>query len=285
MKRNESILVYGVTGLLVLILFVAVVFGNEGEPLATPGGDRDLAAGGEDDAALELAELMNLDPAASLRGEGELGDDGAAAPVAAEPSTDPEGHPAAGGAETAGLGTSGSGTSGFGDIDEASLVVDAGGAGEYREVTVRRGDTFSLLVQQHTGSLEQMSVVEALNEDVDRDNLRPGVTLLMPWVDQQTLDSAARERRFAENRRDTFVDTSREAGREAGRETPARQPVAALGATERRYTLKKGDSLWDIAVQATGSQNQAPAFVKKVLDLNPGLRPERLQVGQSIKLP
>ena len=49
MKRNESILVYGVTGLLVLILFVAVVFGNEGEALARPDNDENAAAGEPDD--------------------------------------------------------------------------------------------------------------------------------------------------------------------------------------------------------------------------------------------
>ena len=46
MKRNETVLVYGVTGLLVVILLVAVLFGNDGTSNAggKPGGGNQAAA-------------------------------------------------------------------------------------------------------------------------------------------------------------------------------------------------------------------------------------------------
>ena len=67
MRRNETILVYGVTGLLFVILFVAVVFGNEGQALEGDGGIP--IAGVSDDPdkmARELADLLNLEPAVEL---------------------------------------------------------------------------------------------------------------------------------------------------------------------------------------------------------------------------
>ena len=49
--------------------------------------------------------------------------------------------------------------------------------------------------------------------------------------------------------------------------------------------MRSGDSLWKIAVRATGDQRRAPSFVEKVMELNPDLEPERLMVGQEIVLP
>ena len=274
MKRNESILVYGVTGLLLLILLVAVVFGNEGDALAGPTGDEDgleneIAGLVEsEDGAVDLAELMNLDPASALT-EGEEGDVGA--PVAGEPETAEEIELAQAEAQAEAEAAL---------ARERALAGEAMRRGDYREVTVRRGDTVSLLVQRWCGSLDEMPTVEALNEDIDRDRLRPGRVLLMPWVDQAVLDLAAKERRLAENRRAAAEDE--DAGTGA---TDAATGEQVPASSDHLYELKPGDSLWKIAVQMTGSQKRAPGYIREVMELNPDLRPQSLQVGQKVKLP
>lgn len=47
------------------------------------------------------------------------------------------------------------------------------------------------------------------------------------------------------------------------------------------YTVVKGDTLFSIAKTNLGNGNRWPEIVK----LNPGLKPETLKVGQTIKLP
>ena len=43
MRRNETVLVYAVTGLLIVILGIAVIFGEEAAPASRPGN----STGGE----------------------------------------------------------------------------------------------------------------------------------------------------------------------------------------------------------------------------------------------
>jgi nucleoid-associated protein YgaU len=274
MKRNESILVYGVTGLLVLILFVAVLFGNErGDALASQSGDGASEPGEASDPALELADLVNADPVAALReAEAKAAAEAAAAePVQGEPDSSPA--LAAAGPEP--------------QPAEDGITELAPRVGDYREVTVQRGDTFSLLVQRWCGSLDHLPVVQALNEDVQLDRLRPGRKLLLPWVDEQILDQAARERALAGHRPDLDAAAPEPMVGAAAAELPTAEPAVAPAAVpaEQRYELQKGDSLWKIAVRVTGNQGKAPEFIQRILAANPGLEPERLRVGQSIVLP
>lgn len=269
MKRNESILVYGVTGLLGLILVVAVLFGKEGEAPARKEAAKE-AGGSAESGVADLAGALNLDPAAAFEAaqdvpasdgtkgaaaEGAVAKDGAApaddgsVPPAATPpqvlrrddpvATPPAAwHPAPA---------------------PASEVVVVGADQKYRRVTVQQGDTFSTLVQRWCGSLDFMARAEALNEDVDPRHLAAGKQLLLPWVDDAEL---------TEQHHEVVVDS-------------ARHEVA----TSHTYQVKDGENLWKIAVQATGSVGAAPHFIERVMQLNPGLVPERLRVGQEIVLP
>ena len=58
----------------------------------------------------------------------------------------------------------------------------------------------------------------------------------------------------------------------------AEQPAAS---GERKYTLARGDNLWDIAEQFYGDG----AAWKKTSEANPGLRPRALPVGREITIP
>jgi len=50
------------------------------------------------------------------------------------------------------------------------------------------------------------------------------------------------------------------------------------------YEVKSGDTLWPLLAKRFGN-GKVPAMIKKVVQLNPGLDPDRLRVGRSIKLP
>lgn len=295
MKRNETILVYSVTGLLVVILGVAIAFGDGGVQASTSGG---LKTGG----LKTLAELQDAGPA-SADGGGALEGAGAGRAM-----------PTDGPAPTNG-GTSPS--VGDGSVTPVLPVVDPGaeaalnvGAappaatdaatralvllGEssrdraYRVVSVRHGDTFSQIVQRWCGSLDQMDVAASLNEEFDLGRLEPGTRLYLPWVDDEVLLTAL------ERRKTGAVP--------AGNATPGRVPAgqgstgqgstgqgstrnASLGGGEE-YKVKSGDMLWNIAVARVGA-SKANKFIEAVRDLNPDLRadPNRLVAGKTILLP
>lgn len=76
----------------------------------------------------------------------------------------------------------------------------------------------------------------------------------------------------------------------AGSATVPIQPLPELGALaeaqvpavpERLYVIEAGDNPWKIAVKVFGDGKHAQAIV----DANPGLDPQRMKIGQELKLP
>jgi 5'-nucleotidase / UDP-sugar diphosphatase len=56
---------------------------------------------------------------------------------------------------------------------------------------------------------------------------------------------------------------------------------APINGGAKRYTVRKGDTLWKIAESQYGNGNKW----QRIASANPGLSPETLQAGQRIKLP
>lgn len=259
MKRNESILVYSVTGLLVVILLVAVVFGN-GNPAdaKAPDGGRKVVA---------LDDLDGMTRGARTAEDGhEPGDGGEATNPGAE----------SGNGDGAGvvvpLVSNGSGAQAQPAVEPAPAPapeLELGASerqGDYRVVTVTSGDTFSSLVQHWCGSLDRLAEAEALNETANLSRLKVGTRLWLPWVDDAALVEAihARTRSVQEPER----------------------PLLNAQQAAATYTIKAGDKLWDIAVARVGA-NKARQFIDAVVALNPTVLrdPDRLKPGQEIRLP
>jgi len=59
------------------------------------------------------------------------------------------------------------------------------------------------------------------------------------------------------------------------------EKVAQLGAKTRKYKIRSGDILGTIAKRQLGSSR----YASRIVDLNPGLNPKSLQIGQEILLP
>jgi len=265
--RNESFLVYGATALLVVIVVVAVVFGEgESQPVNAQMRSGEVA---QVQGADDLERLLNLDPIGPLgpeSGDAAIVDDDATPKDGADgseegmeetdesPQTDPDAAIGNGGVPLTTL---------DGIPPDVRPSVELIGServdGGYRRVTVRAGDSLSQLVSRWCGSQDYLPLAEALNEDIDHQHLEPGSQILLPWVSDEIVRAAQREREVSSTR--------------------------VSQAEGKHYTIRGGDSLWRIARAATGSDRQAANYVKEILDVNPGIVPEKLREGQKIVLP
>jgi len=269
MKQNEKFLVYAVTGFLVVILMVAVVFGSEnrrpppGEPTVAPQA-----------VAPSLEELLNQHVA-----------------------KDPDGQPAD---RQVGLDAKPGAVEGNGDAvvgdkplvanvqllppTAASMVTEKLGLSRaergYRVVKAQKGDTLSSLALRWCGGGDHLEQVHGLNEELT--TLRIGQDVVLPWVDDEVL-LAAIEERGAKAPPALELDTKTAAVDAA---TAPRRAAAAVPATSsgRKYVIKAGDSFWRIAEREVGRKG-APKFIEQLRALNPGLDADRLRQGAEIVLP
>lgn len=292
MKQNEKFLVYAVTGFLMVVIVVAVVFGRERPAQAGTQSRTDGSAAAGDAKLMSLADLVP--PRTPAGGD---------APGAA-------GEPAATGA--AGVGLPAPGPIGLQPLatppapptTPAALLVEKLGPsrreGDFRLVQARPRDTLSGLVQQWCGKVEgYLDEARSLNEGLA--TLQPGQTVLLPWVDDEAV-LAAYEARQPRAPRLESTETPRvgapgavtapefampkpsgAAGRNTGG-TSSEAPAPTATGASRLYTVKSGDKLWTLAEQEVG-RREAPGFIAAVRALNPDVDVDRLKVGQQIRLP
>ncbi len=286
MKRSESILVYGVTGILVVILGVAVMFGGDAGGKQTPLGARVANAGDTGGTSLldravdpSALELDAVDPAEDAARGG---------------STKPEGTPSD---PAATPGPSGDDLRGEGvalDSRAPSLRVVLGpyeivkqyDGSEFVKVTVRQGDTFSELVEKFTGSLANADEVRALNEQIDPGRLVAGQKILMPWVGEDELRAALQARREAPaasdlQPRSTPPLTAAPEEASSPRVPPLSEPAGTTGTV---HVVKRGESLWKIAEGVVG-RSRASAYVDEIVRANGIADASRVREGQKLTLP
>ncbi len=275
MKRSDTVLVYGVTGLLVVILMVAVVFGDGGPALADQ----------KKNSAGNLADILG---ASKLGTDGKLlpkdavDDAGRAKDPAPGPASQPAGSQPAGGDLQP--------KPAFVAADEVALLGRGPRAefGNYRVVVTQQGETLSHVMQVFGIDRARLEEVLHINETLDPNRLAPGTRVILPWVDDAIVLAAHRQRR-ARTPLDSGMVPLRieEAPRSETAPAPAanHEPKAAPAlASGRTHKVVKGDSLWKIAADAGGTRN-----VKKTMDAIRGLNPkvdfDHLQTGTVLQLP
>jgi nucleoid-associated protein YgaU len=130
-----------------------------------------------------------------------------------------------------------------------------------RRYTVRAGETLGEIAQRELGSVKQIPRIVALNAGLDPDRVLAGQVLLLP---AEGADAPA-------PRTPAAVQEAR----------PVPSVAAAAPSSTRRYTVRAGDTLSQIAVRELGTT----ARMAEIEALNAGLDPDRVLAGQVLLLP
>ena len=126
-----------------------------------------------------------------------------------------------------------------------------------QKYVVQAGDTLSEIAQAQLGSSKRWREIIELNPGVDSAHLHVGQRLELPGK-------------------------STVAQRSDSRTQPRREQRPIQGASKAgQYVVQPGDTLSGIAQAELGSARRW----KSIVDANPGLDPQRLVVGQSLRLP
>ncbi|MGJ8672417.1 LysM peptidoglycan-binding domain-containing protein [Rubritalea sp.] len=130
--------------------------------------------------------------------------------------------------------------------------------------TVRSGDTFSKIAKKNKISL---STLVNANKSVNPNRLSVGQTINLPGAVPKTaaIESASAKAEVLP------------AVVPASTAIPVPKPVVAAKTATKTYTVQKGDSLYKIARENGTS-------VANILEMNQGLNPNRLSIGQNINL-
>ncbi|MGE3174729.1 MAG: LysM peptidoglycan-binding domain-containing protein [Planctomycetota bacterium] len=314
MKQNEKILVYAVTGFLVVILAIAILFGKEA-PGRVPG---DLQRSRTATAPRSLEDIMNERAGLPPIAVDDATQDPAGTPLGGDdaPAQEPAGLDGASldgtGRDRANQDPAGASESGSDGAETrpttgqplvanvqllpptpAALVTEKLGLNRtergFRIVRARPGDTLGTLVQKWCGSLDHLEEAQGLNETLT--TLRVGQDVVLPWIEDEVLLAALADREAdrAAGRSAQPLDAAVQPGRMQATPaattpmatTPAATPASAA---VRTYTIKAGDSLWKIGEREVGSK-QVPSYLQRVRELNPGLDTDRIREGQEIRLP
>jgi len=136
-----------------------------------------------------------------------------------------------------------------------------------RFYVVRPGETLSEIAQRELGTYKRWTEIQALNDDLDPAKLREGMKLRMP----------ARGSDAAAARVASSVQPKAPA---PAPKQPAAKPRPKVNG-HGTYTVQSGDVLGVIAQRELGSSKRWP----EIVTLNPGLNPDRLQVGTRLQMP
>lgn len=278
MKRSESMLVYGVTAILLVIVGVAVIF-----------GDGPAVQGNETSSNIE--DFLKPDPTKPGGGSESTGgfaiDDDQSS--AQDPAQDP----------TENLSTDTGGAPGGPAVDEGgdvipsdiqplevmladlgpSVVIEAYDSNRFRRVRVEAGMSFEEICSRFAPGYE-LNDVHILNEGIDPANLEIGSELLLPYVPDEKLIEAYKLSLAgqASGRR----GSSGRSSSNGGLVPPASSSSPASG-TGGSHLVTEGDSLWAIAKSVVGAR-RATAYAEEIRIAN-GLPSNKIIPGKTLVLP
>jgi len=123
---------------------------------------------------------------------------------------------------------------------------------EFRSYTVQPGDCLSRILERECGTVRALDRVLALNPSLDPDRIRLGQELRLPIASQSS-------------------------------SSPARAAIARIQDPVVRdvVRVREGDTLYGLLKRERGGA----VSLEEVLRSNPGLDPNRLQIGQELLLP
>ena len=123
---------------------------------------------------------------------------------------------------------------------------------EFRSYTVQPGDCLSRILERECGTVRALERVLALNPSLDPDRIRLGQELRLPIASQAS-------------------------------SSPARAAIAGIQDPVVRdvVRVREGDTLYGLLKRERGGA----VSLEEVLRSNPGLDPNRLQIGQELLLP
>ncbi len=281
MKRNETVLVYGVTGILVVILGIAVVFGND--PVASTLSVANAQEVLDLEGLLDPEEFEPLMEGASKLGDGLLAEDEGESLkgiLVADQNADQKAEPTPAPALEVPLTIKPELT--VASLFGPSRVEEVEGDVRYRVVRVIKGDVMSKLVQRWCGSKDQYwDEVLALNEQLNVNRLPIGTEVWLPYLEDAILIESHANRGL-----DKIVPASVQSitGQVSAGVIPAVMPTSSRRAGSE-YILQPGESLWVIAVRRV-SPRRASAYIDEILELNPRITdPGRVRSGMKILLP
>lgn len=273
MKQNEKVLVYAVTGFLVVILGVAVVFGKDGKaPVQEPKVEptKSLTQLLEQDGLIKSDKTGPVD--ASVAGN-------TGVPLPADITKGPGKPLNAPPPPTA--------------ADELRLALGPSHRDrDYRIVRCKRGDTLGKLVVTWCGNIDQLDVAKGLNERWE--NLKPGEDVVLPWVeDERVLAGWRTDHPLADsgvgealaNARVGDVEKPKTDKDKADKGERGEKKVEPVAKGTRVYKLKAGESLWKVAEREVG-RGGASAFIEQVKELNPKISSfDKLREGTELRIP
>lgn len=144
-----------------------------------------------------------------------------------------------------------------------SAPLSIGSAGSTRpagpEYVVQKGDSLGSIARRTLGNASRWPEIQSLNDGVEPRSLKVGMKLVLPAT--ASLSRAA------------SVPKAVPSKKAAPKEAPK-----SSGAT---YVVQKGDSLRSIAARKLGDSDRW----REIAALNPGLDPQKLAAGKSIRVP
>ncbi len=295
MKQNEKFLVYAVTGFLVVILAVAILFGKE-TPRRLPEGQQPgvlaVAPPSLEDMLNRRAAPPTADLAQAAAGAADPKADPAAAAV---PQPSPAGTPAAGAPVVPTIDQPLVANVQLLPPSPTAQVTEKLGLNRvergYRIVRARAGDSLGALVQKWCGQAgDYLEQAKGLNEELT--TLRVGQEIVLPLVEDEVLLAAYETRGVAvpaaDHRAASDAPVAAIGDRSsAGSAEPVHASIlgtAPVATSQRKYKIKAGEALWKVAEREVG-RKLAPRFLEDVRALNPGLDTDRIREGQEIVLP
>ena len=290
MKQSESMLVYGVTAILVVIVGFAVLFGDESEGKEPQTPEVPSLFGDENgDGTEPLANRENPGFGVGEERPPSLGGDEPGDPMNPVVTVVPT----------------------IAELGQTTVINTTFDGRKNREVLIQQGDTFASLVKLWAPG-HTIEDVLTLNETLDPSQPLPAnTTLLLPHVEDRVILDRHMARLEVEERPDERGrrgrrgpgggtqqaanvqgrGTLRTGAQAPGNESPTNRgaPTETTSTGPRRgttYTIQDGDSLWKIAagIDRADRGMGIEAYIAKIKQAN-GMSTDTIREGKTLRLP